>query len=313
MCGQLPPNQRRSMTATVAPRGAGLVRGGLAGRAGADDHEVERFHRRQCLPRLGGSPRALADGLVEQHGRGDRDVQAVGDAAHRDRDRLDSRRRARSAPRPSASLPSTMRERAAEVGVGVRPRARRRRAATSRMPRSAQPGERPPPTAPATTGSAKIVPSDRPDRVRVEEVRPRVGGDHGVGAGAVGGAQDRAEVAGLLDALDDDERAARPGRPRGPRARVAASRRSPRPRPSGRRTRPWRGRPRLTSSVTRPVAASRSAASTRVAESGAAPARRTPPRPRRRRRGPGAARAARRRSSGPSPRARAGRAAGPRP
>ena len=32
-----------------------------------------------------------------------------------------------------------------------------------------------------------------------------VGGDHGVGAGAVGGPQDRPEVAGLLDALDDDD------------------------------------------------------------------------------------------------------------
>ena len=43
MCGQLPPNQRLSMTATDAPR-ASLVGRGLAGRTCTDDDEVEGFH-----------------------------------------------------------------------------------------------------------------------------------------------------------------------------------------------------------------------------------------------------------------------------
>ena len=48
MCGQLPPNQRRSMTATVAPRSQASYAAASPARTGADDHEVERFHRGQC-------------------------------------------------------------------------------------------------------------------------------------------------------------------------------------------------------------------------------------------------------------------------
>ena len=40
------------------------------------------------------------------------------------------------------------------------------------------------------------------DHVRIEEVGAAVGDDHGVDAGGVGGSQDRAEIAGLLDAFD---------------------------------------------------------------------------------------------------------------
>ena len=58
---------------------------------------------------------------------------------------------------------------------------------------------------PAASGTAKIVPEARPDRVRVEEVRPRIGGHEGVDARAVRAAQDRPEVARLLDPLDDDD------------------------------------------------------------------------------------------------------------
>ena len=40
------------------------------------------------------------------------------------------------------------------------------------------------------------------DHVRIEEVGAAVGDDHGIEAGRVGGSQDRAEIAGLLDAFD---------------------------------------------------------------------------------------------------------------
>ena len=53
--GHDPPNSARSMTATEAPFAAGVVRGGLAGHAGADDDEVESVHgaddRRRGLAR----------------------------------------------------------------------------------------------------------------------------------------------------------------------------------------------------------------------------------------------------------------------
>ena len=44
-----------------------------------------------------------------------------------------------------------------------------------------------------------------PDGIGVVEVGDRVGGDHGIGARAVGAPEDGAEVAGLLEALEDDD------------------------------------------------------------------------------------------------------------
>ena len=79
------------------------------------------------------------------------------------------------------------------------------RAATSRTPRSAQPVERPPAVGAAATGSAKIVPRLARIAFGLNRSVRGVGGDHRVGAGAVGGPQDRAEVARLLDGLDDDD------------------------------------------------------------------------------------------------------------
>ena len=70
-----------------------------------------------------------------------------------------------------------------------------------------------------------------PDDVRVGEVRARRGGDDRVDPGPVGAAQDGPDVAGLLDALDDDDQ--RLGRERaGRRDRAPGSgrpRRAPRP------------------------------------------------------------------------------------
>ena len=68
MCGQLPPNQRRSTIGDRRAELARLVGGRLAGRAGADDHEVEGRSMRVSLC-LAGPAVALAARLVQQHGR----------------------------------------------------------------------------------------------------------------------------------------------------------------------------------------------------------------------------------------------------
>ena len=82
-------------------------------------------------------------------------------------------------------------------------------------------------------------PGARPDRVRVEQVGPRRGGDDGIRPGPVGAAQHRAEVARLLDALDDHDAADRRAG-RAPRERSTGCGR-PRPAPRrARRTRAWR-------------------------------------------------------------------------
>ena len=168
---------------------------------------------------------ALPARLVEQHGRGDRHVQAVGDAAHREADGLDV------GPRPGVGQAVGLgaqddRDRPGQVGVGVGPlgvdargddpeaRARAARRATSVGRRGRE-------------RDAEDRPGAGPDRVRVEQVGPRRGGDERVGAGAVGRAQDRAEVAGLLDALDDDDERVRRerqvGRARGRGIRTTAT------------------------------------------------------------------------------------------
>ena len=79
------------------------------------------------------------------------------------------------------------------------------RAATSRMPRPRASVEDVCRTAAAATGSVKIVP--RLARIAFG-LKRSVRGSAAITAsraGAVGGPQDRAEVAGLLDALDDDD------------------------------------------------------------------------------------------------------------
>src|SRR3954447_19257567 len=86
MNGQLPPNQRRSMTATVAPRERASK--AAASPAGPAPMITKSNGSIGSVWRLG-IARALAPRLEQQHRRGDRDVQAVGDAGHRDRDALD--------------------------------------------------------------------------------------------------------------------------------------------------------------------------------------------------------------------------------
>src|SRR6185436_4838961 len=91
MCGQLPPNQRRSTIATDAPRSRAL--NAAASPAGpAPMMTKSKSMPLVCIPRLigGRMAAALADGLVQQDRRCDRDIQAVGRAQHRDADGLDA-------------------------------------------------------------------------------------------------------------------------------------------------------------------------------------------------------------------------------
>ena len=99
---------------------------------------------------------------------------------------------------------ATMRHRAGQVGVGVGAPASTR-AATMRMPRVAEPADDVRRSGRAASGTAKIVPAlarmtfGLARSVRGEAAMTRVG------PGAVGAAQHGAEVARLLDALDDDD------------------------------------------------------------------------------------------------------------
>ena len=70
---------------------------------------------------------------------------------------------------------------------------------------------------PAATGSGEDRAQRGADRVRVEQVGARVGHDHGVGARRIRGAQHGAEVARLLDRLEDDDERVRPEVERGER------------------------------------------------------------------------------------------------
>ena len=206
MCGQLPPNQRRSTTATDAPSSRALnAAASPAGPAPMID-EVEPVHASPPLARLGQA--ALAPRLVQQDRGGDRHVEAVGDAEHRQADGLDvgARPRARSDRPP----PRRGRSRAARSGRRRCRAARRRRGPRrSGCPRSRSQA-RTSPVGAAASGTAKTVPALARITFGLKRSGPRRRRDDGVDAGAIGAAQDRAEVARLLDALDhDDERIVR--------------------------------------------------------------------------------------------------------
>ena len=179
---------------------ARLVGGGLAGRTGADDDEVEGIHGFSL--RFRHVAIALATRLVEQDRRADRHVQAVGDAVHRDANGLD----VIAAPGVGQAVrlgAEDDRERPAQVRIGV-------------GPLGVDPGRDDPeaagPSQARTSAAGRRAERDRedrpgagPDRVRVEQVGARRRGDDRVRAGAVGRTEDRAQVARLLDALDDDD------------------------------------------------------------------------------------------------------------
>ena len=162
MCGHEPPNQRRSTIGDGRTELAGLVGGRLAGRAGADDDEVERVHadivpdrsRDAALPSV--APRCR----LASYSRTAAAIETLRLSATPS---IGRRTGVTPSPdqasvRPAASLPSTIATRAPEVRVGVGggavdacghdPHARR-----------AQP-VRTAALDPAATGTAKIVPSD---------------------------------------------------------------------------------------------------------------------------------------------------------
>ena len=191
---------------------ASLVRGGLAGRAGADDDEVELVHQRQPPGAVveGGSPRwrrasySSTAAAIET-------LRLSATPEHRQAGSSRRRRRSRRRSRPLDLAAEHDRDGAAQVGLGVRdrgvrpgPRARGCRASRSHAAdlRGRRGGQR--------DGEHRA--QRGPDGVRVEQVRPRVGGDHGVGARPVRGPEHRAEVAGLLDALERPRRAGPAGR-----------------------------------------------------------------------------------------------------
>ena len=231
---------------------------------------------------------SLAPRLVQEHGGRDRDVQAVGNAEHRQADRGDvlARPGVREARRLAAEHDG---DRTPEVGLGVvdgAADAGREHANAG----PAEPGEHLRARC-AGHGNGEHRPLGRADGVGVEQVGPRVGGDHGVGAGAVGRPEHGPEVARLLDPLDDDDQRVRgqrqglqrgvrdPGDRHDPVAAVAVGEPGPRRRTTRRRPPP---RPRVPPRrrPSRPAPAGRD--------------RRRPRRPRRRRRPPGPARGRRR-------------------
>src|SRR3954454_4392909 len=89
MCGQLPPNQRRSTTMTDAPRSRAL--NPAASPAGPAPMITKSASMSLVCGLWRTSGGALPDRLIQQDGGRDRDVEAVGRAAHRDADRLHAR------------------------------------------------------------------------------------------------------------------------------------------------------------------------------------------------------------------------------
>src|SRR4051794_40318694 len=88
MWGQLPPNQLRSMIATEAPRArASLAAASPAGPAPTTTKSKVSIGSvsSNC------ADPALSAGLVQDQRGRDRDIQAVGDAVHLDRDWCDPR------------------------------------------------------------------------------------------------------------------------------------------------------------------------------------------------------------------------------
>src|SRR5436189_2883238 len=115
MWGQLPPNQRRSMTATLAPRARASY--AAASPAGPAPITTKSNVSIRSVWRVGGRS-TLSDRLVEQHRGRDRDVEAVGSSGHRDRDGIHpwvppGRRQA------IRLAPEDKRERPAQVGIHV--------------------------------------------------------------------------------------------------------------------------------------------------------------------------------------------------
>ena len=240
---------------------------------------------------------ALPARLVQHDRRADRHVEAVGDAPHRQVDGRD----VRPAPgvgqalvlgaqddghRDRSGRPRCTSTDASTRVVTMRTSWARSQARTSSLEAAA-------------TGSAKTVPAlARMTLGLARSVRGEAAMT-AVRAGAVGAAQDRADVARLLDAFEDDEQrvVGQGQRVRGPAParRTTATRPSDRsPKASLRQDR--RADPLDRACPRRPGRRARRGHPRR-------PRRRrgrTPRRPRRRRRAPGAARARRRRGSGRS-------------
>ena len=251
------------MTATVAPSARALWDGGLAGRAGTDDDEVETCMGVMvpgCARRARG--RQARAGVAASYSRTaavidtlrlsatpciGSDTAVTPSPVHASREALGLRS-------------EDERDRPAQVGLRVgdcapRPARRARRCRPTRsQARTAA-------LRPAATGSAKIVPERGADRVGVEQVGARVGDDDGVRARGVGRAQHRAEVARLLDALEhDDERIRRQhaGEASSDRSGMRTVATSPSERsPYASRSRT----PPLTGTISAPPAAARSTAS----------------------------------------------------
>ena len=143
----------------------------------------------------------LAASLVQEDGGGDRHVEAVGDAQHRQRDGYHAL--VRPGARQAVGLAAQHdRERSAQVHLGVG-------TATPRPARPARAGRRRPARSrtsalePAARGTVKIVPRDARTALGLNR---SVRGSATITAspGSVRTAQDGAQVARLLDALEDD-------------------------------------------------------------------------------------------------------------
>src|SRR5688572_17079202 len=105
MCGQLPPNHSRSMTATDAPSSRALwLAASPAGPApmiakskvSMVTSEVVGWNDDGTTSSAIPPVTSLSARFVEEHRGGDRDVETVGDTEHGQSDRLDIRTRPRA-------------------------------------------------------------------------------------------------------------------------------------------------------------------------------------------------------------------------
>ena len=211
---------------------AGTVPGGLRSRRGRSSRRprVTRGTEIAARPRSrtrSGRRRSRRDrppvqrrpgGLEAQHGRGHRHVEALGPAVVRRCAPTRRRRRRRRARGPRCRRrwragPTSRR------GVG-----RRRGATTCRRcaARRRHVGQR----RPSTTGTWNSAPGRGAHDLRVERVDRARREHHGVDAGGLGRAQDRAEVAGVGEPVGDDDEpgVGQPARPGGRVLRTTANR-----------------------------------------------------------------------------------------
>ena len=257
MCGHDPPNHRRSTTATVAPSARALW--AAASPAGpAPMTTKSKLHGSRCRhrPARMACARAVRRAarcacLVEQDGRGDRDVEAVRDAEHRERDRRDAGRPVHASVRPVGLRAEDERDRPAEVRLACTATAPPTRAANTAMPALVEPG------ADRCAGARR----DRQRRTSCpSEARIALGLNRsvrgsatidGVRARGVGRSQHRAEVARLLDRPRATTTSGS-GRRAGERSSDTSGMRTPRRSPRSARRTPSRSRtPAVTGTISR--------------------------------------------------------------